>query len=95
MEMKKREVYRNKPIYLGQAVLDLSKMLMYEFWYDYFKPTYSENIKLCYTDTGSLIFSVKTNVFIRILVMILKNGLRQVHIAKILIEPYKKVSIKR
>ena len=95
MEIKKREVYMNKPIYLGQAILDLSQMSMYEFWYDYFKPTYSENIKLCSTDTGSFIFSVKTNVFIRILVMILKTGLTQVHIAKILIEPYKKVPIKK
>ena len=35
MEMKKHEVYMNKPVYLGQAILDISKMLMYEFWYDY------------------------------------------------------------
>ena len=38
MEMKKRELYMNKPIYLGQAILDISKTLMYEFWYDYIKP---------------------------------------------------------
>ena len=63
MEMKKREVYMNKPIYLGQAILDLSKMLMYEFWYDYLKPKYAKNIKLCYTDTDSFIFLVKTNDF--------------------------------
>ena len=63
MEMKKREVYLNKPIYLGQAILDLSKMLMYEFWYDYLKPKYGKNIKLCYTDTNSFIFFVKTDNF--------------------------------
>ena len=45
MEMKKVEVKMNKPIYLGQAILDISKTLMYEFWYDYIKP------KLCYMDT--------------------------------------------
>ena len=38
MEVKKREVYMNKPVYLCQAILDHSKILMYEFWYDYLKP---------------------------------------------------------
>ena len=37
MEMKETEVKMNKPIYLGQAILDISKTLMYEFWYDYIK----------------------------------------------------------
>ena len=46
MEMKKREVYIKKPIYLGQVILDISKILMYELWYDYLKPNYGENIKL-------------------------------------------------
>ena len=63
MEMKKREVYMNKPIYLGQAILDLTKMLMYEFQYDYLKPKYAKNIKLCCTNTDSFIFLVKTNDF--------------------------------
>ena len=40
MEMKKTEVKMNEPIYLGQAVLDISKKLMFEFWYDYLKPMY-------------------------------------------------------
>ena len=40
MEMRKVEVKINKPIYLGQAILDISKTLMYEFWYDYIKPKY-------------------------------------------------------
>ena len=47
MEMKKRELYMNKPIYLGQAILDISKTLMYEFWYDYIKPMYEDKVKLC------------------------------------------------
>ena len=63
MEMKKREIYMNKPIYLGQAILDISKALMYEFWYDYLLPMYRENIKLCYMDTDSFIIYVKTNDF--------------------------------
>ena len=42
MEMKKVEVKMNKPIYLGQAILDISKILMYEFWYNYIKPKYGD-----------------------------------------------------
>ena len=63
MEMKKTEVKINKPIYLGQAVLDLSKTLMFEFWYGYLKPMYSDKIRLCYTDTDSFIMHVKTDYF--------------------------------
>ena len=63
MEMKKAEVKMNKSIYLGQAILDLSKTLMYEFWYDYIKPMYSDKAKLCYTDTDSLVIHIKTDDF--------------------------------
>ena len=42
--MKKREVYMDKPIYLRQAILDISKTLMYEFWYDYLKLVYGDDI---------------------------------------------------
>ena len=60
IEMKKAEVKINKPIYLGQAILDLSKTLMYEFWYDYLKYMYGDKIKLCYTNTDSFIMHIKT-----------------------------------
>ena len=50
----------NKPIYLGLSILDLSKAVMYEFWYDYVKPKYDEKSKLCYMDTDSFIVHVKT-----------------------------------
>ena len=48
MEMKKTEVKMNKPIYLGHAILDISKTLMYEFWYDYIKPKYGDKARLLY-----------------------------------------------
>ena len=48
MEMRKVEVKMNKPIYLGQAILDITKILMYEFWYDYIKPKYKEKARLLY-----------------------------------------------
>ena len=63
MEMKKTEVKMNKPIYLGQAILDLSKTLMYEFWYDYIKPKYSDKARLCYMDTNSFVMNIKTEDF--------------------------------
>ena len=63
IEMKKAEVKINKPIYLGQAILDLSKTLMYEFWYDYLKYMYGDKIKLCYTNTDSFIMHIKTDDF--------------------------------
>ena len=44
MELKKRDVYMNKPLYLGQAILDQSKILMYEFWYDYLQPKCNDKI---------------------------------------------------
>ena len=63
MEMKKTEVRVNKPIYLGQAILDISKALMYEFWYDYIKPKYGDKARLCYMDTDSSFMHIKTEDF--------------------------------
>ena len=63
MEMKKRKFYMNKPIFLGQAILDISKTLMYEFWYDYIKPKYADNVELCYMDTDSFVMKIKTDDF--------------------------------
>ena len=63
MEMKKFEVKMNKPIYLGQTILDISKTLTYEFWYYYIKPMYGDKAKLCYTDTDSLVIHIKTDDF--------------------------------
>ena len=62
-KMGKIKVVMNKPVYLGQAILDLSKIVMYEFYYDYMKPKYGENLKLCYMDTDSLVYHIKTEDF--------------------------------
>ena len=65
IEMKKTKVKMNKPIYLGLSILEISKTLMYEFWYDYMKPKYNDNVKLCYIDTDKFIMNIKTNDFHR------------------------------
>ena len=63
MEMKKTEVKMNKSIYLGQAFLDISKTLMYEFWYKYIKSKYRDKAQLCYVDTDSFVIYIKTEDF--------------------------------
>ena len=60
-EVKNIEVLTNKPVYLGLSVLELSKILMYEFWYGYVKPKYGKKVKLCYMDTGIFIVYIKTD----------------------------------
>ena len=63
IEMRKTKVMMNKPVYLGQAILDISKTLMYEFYYDYIKPKYGDKVKLCYMDTDSFILHIQTEDF--------------------------------
>ena len=54
----------NKPVYQGQAILDLSKIVMYEFHHDYMKRKYDDDkLTLCYMDTDSLIYSIETDDF--------------------------------
>ena len=59
IEMKRTKVKMNKPIYLGLSILEISKTLMY----DYMKPKYNNDVKLCYMDTDSFIMNIKTNDF--------------------------------
>ena len=61
--MRKTKVKMNKPVYLGLSILEVSKTLMYEFWYDYMKPKHDDNVKLCYMDTDSFIMHIKTGDF--------------------------------
>ena len=63
IEMEKTKVKMNKSIYLRLSILEISKTLMYEFWYDCMKPKYDDNIKLCYMDTDSFIMHIKTENF--------------------------------
>ena len=65
VEIEKSEIKMGKPVYLGQAILDLSKTLMYEFLYDYMKPKYGRKVNLCYLDTDSFVYEIETEDFYR------------------------------
>ena len=49
----------NNPVCLVWSIVDISKIVMYEYWYDYIKPNYGDNVKICYVDTDNLIVHVK------------------------------------
>ena len=71
--MGRTKVLSEKPVYLGQTILDLSKIVMYEFHYDYMKLKFEgpqglgrkrpKDLQLCYMDTDSLIYHIKTEDF--------------------------------
>ena len=61
--MGKIRVVMNKPVYLGQAILYLTKILMYEFHYDYMFPKYGKSLKLCYLDTDSFVYDINMDNF--------------------------------
>ena len=63
IEMKKVKVKMNKSIYLGLSILQISKIIIYEFWYDYMKKNYGDMVMLCYTDTKSLVVTIKKKDF--------------------------------
>ena len=63
IEMKETSIKMNKPIYLGLAILSLSKILMYDYWYNEMKVKYKDRVRLCYMDTDSFIMHIKTEDF--------------------------------
>ena len=65
IEMRKTKIKMDKPVYLGMLILDINKAVMYEYQYDYVKPKYENKAKLCYVDTDSFIFCIKTEDFFK------------------------------
>ena len=63
MELRKAKIKMNVPIYIGFTILEVSKTVMWEFFYDYLKPKYGDEAKLCYNDTDSFILHIKTKDF--------------------------------
>ena len=77
IEVKKMKVNMNKSVYLGLSILEISKILMYEFWYDYIKPKYQDSAKLCYMDQIVLLLVLKLKMFMKVLLMMFIKDLRQ------------------
>ena len=64
VELRKLEVKLNKPIYVGMCILEISKLRLYEFHYEYIIPLYRDKCKIMYTDTDSLIYLLEcANVY--------------------------------
>ena len=70
MEMKKTKIVLNKPVHLGLSILELSEILMCEFWFDYIKPKFGKKGKLCHIDTDSFIVYIKQMISTKILQML-------------------------
>ena len=94
IEMKKTRVKMIKPIYFGMSILDISKMIMHEFWYDYIKPKYGERAKLCYKILIALLFILKLKIFLKIFLMMLRNGLIHLTTMKMIKDRSQQVRIK-
>ena len=83
IEMKKTKVEMNQLVHLGISILEISKTLMYEFWYDDVKPKYKDKAKLCYMDTNSFVINIFTEDFLKTLTMMLKGGLTHLTMIRI------------
>ena len=75
IEMKEIKIKMDKPVYLDLSILEISKTIMYKFWYDYIKPKYQENANLYYMDTDSFIIHIQTEDLLKTLQMMLKKDL--------------------
>ena len=75
IEMKRTQILRNKPVFLHLSILQISKIVMYEFWYVYVKPKYGETANLCYIHTGSFVVYMKRKDIMQTLRNMLKQDL--------------------
>ena len=93
IEMKKMKSKMNKPVRLGLSILEISKTLLHNFWYDYIKPKSQSNAKLCYMNTGSFIIHTKIDDFYKDIVYGVKKEM--MHQILKLIDHYQKEWIKK
>ena len=73
VHMKKTSLTMNKPVYLGMCILDLSKVIMFDFHYKYIKPKYENKAKLLFTDTDSFLYEIETEDFYKDIAGDVKN----------------------
>ena len=95
IEIKKAKVKMNKSIYLGMSILDISKTLMYEFWYDYIKPSIKTEQNYATWVLTALLFILKLKIFIKRLLMMLKSGLRHQTPAKMIIDRFQQIRTRK
>ena len=97
IEMKKTWVKMIKPSHLGISILDISKTLMHEFWYDYIKPKYGDRAKLCYTDTDSFVIHIKTEDFFEDISIDVKRWFGLIHLTmmKMIKDHFQQVKTKK
>ena len=84
IEMKKTKVKMNKPIYFGTSILEISKALMNEFWYNYIKPKYQDKANYVTRILTALLFMLKLKIVMKILLMMLKKGLTHLTIMRMI-----------
>ena len=82
VEIRKTGIKMNKPVYIGQVILDLSKTLMYEFHYDCMRPKYGSKVNLYYRDTDSFVYEIETEDFTGTLQKMWRKGLIRVDIQR-------------
>ena len=93
--MKRTRVKMTKPLYLGKSVLDISKILMHKFQYDYISLKYGDKAKLCYTDTDSFIIYIKTEDFFKDISNDVEDGLIRLTMIKMIKDLLQQVKIKK
>ena len=84
IEMKKTKVQTSMSIYIDMSILDISKTLMHEFWYDYVKPNYGDREKLSIQILIALLFTLKPKIFLKIFLVTLKDDLIHLTLMKMI-----------
>ena len=88
IEMKKTRIKMTKPLYLGMSILDIGKILMYEFWYDYIIPKKRDMAKYTIQILIALLSTLKLKILLKIFLMMLKNGLINLIMIKMIKDPF-------
>ena len=84
IEMKKTRVKMTKPLYLGMSILNISKILMYEFWYNHIIPKYGEEQNYAIQILIALLFTLKPKIFLKIFLMMLRDGMIRLTMIKMI-----------